>query len=106
MEKEIEIDGLKIIYEETGNPEGKPVVILHGWGCNHSTVRSIAACLEDKMRVISVDLPGHGKSDEPESIWGSDDYADAIGELIKRLDLRKPSLIGHSFVGRTIIALS
>lgn len=106
MEKEIEIEGLKLLYDETGNPEGHTVIILHGWGCNHTTVRSIANSLCDKMRVISVDLPGHGKSDEPKEIWGSDDFADVVLELIDKLKIEKPSLIGHSFGGRTIIAMA
>lgn len=104
LEKEIEIGDIKLNYEESGLPSGKPVVLLHGWGCDHSTVRSIAACLEDKMRVISVDLPGHGKSDEPESVWGTQDFANCVGELINKLHLNSPSLIGHSFGGRTSIA--
>ncbi|MCH5235788.1 MAG: alpha/beta hydrolase [Muribaculaceae bacterium] len=106
MEKEIEIEGLKLHYEESGNPEGNPVVILHGWGCNLTTVKSIANYLSDKMRVIIIDLPGHGKSQEPKEIFGSDDFADIILKLIDRLELKQPSLIGHSFGGRTIIAMA
>lgn len=104
MEKDIIIDGLKIHYEETGNAKGLPVILLHGWGCNISTVKSIAACLEDGMRIISVDLPGHGQSEEPKKIWGTQDFADLILKLIDILELENPSLIGHSFGGRTSIA--
>lgn len=104
LEKEIEIDGLKITYEETGNPKGFPVVLMHGWGCDHTTVRSIARNLEDGMRVISVDLPGHGKSSEPSSVWGTTDFANLIKKFIHYLNLRDVSLIGHSFGGRTAIA--
>ena len=103
LEKEIEINGLRIVYEETGIPDGTPVIVLHGWGCNHSTVSSIASYLEPGMRVINVDLPGHGKSDEPKEIWGTQDFADAIGKLIKTLGIKNPVLIGHSFGGRTSI---
>ncbi|MCH5225261.1 MAG: alpha/beta hydrolase [Muribaculaceae bacterium] len=104
MEKEIEIEGLRINYAETGVPEGPPVLLLHGWGCNLSTVRSIAACLEDKMRVFSLDLPGHGKSEEPREIWGTKDFANLVGKFVEMLGLKRPSLIGHSFGGRTSIA--
>ena len=106
MEKEIEIDGLKLFYEDCGNPEGKPVIILHGWGCNHTTVKSISRCLEDGMRVIAVDLPGHGRSQEPEEVWSTDDFASIILKLIDVLGLGRTSLIGHSFGGRTIIAMA
>ena len=106
MEKHIEIDGLKIFYEETGDPEGSPVVIMHGWGCNHTTVRLIAESLQDGMRVINVDLPGHGASDEPKEPWDSYDFANCIKKLVEGLQLNSPSLVGHSFGGRTAIALA
>lgn len=105
MTKEVEINGQKIIYEECGDTSGQPIIILHGWGCNHTTVKSIANSLNDHMRVISIDLPGHGASEEPREVWGSDDFAKAIDLFIDKLELTKPSLIGHSFGGRIIIAM-
>lgn len=106
MEKEIEIDGLKVVYEVTGKEDGFPVVLLHGWGCNHTTVRSIAACLQSGMRIYNVDLPGHGNSSEPSEVWGTADFAAFIKKLIERLGLENPSIIGHSFGGRTAVALA
>lgn len=103
---EIEIKGVKTHYQESGPRDGEPVILLHGWGCNTSTVKSIADCLNDGMHVFSIDLPGHGKTEEPQEIWGSDDFADFVKEFIKKLELSNPSLIGHSFGGRTIIALA
>lgn len=106
MEREIEAKGIKIHYEETGDPTGVPVVIMHGWGCDHTTVRSIAAILEPGMRVINIDLPGHGKSQEPEEVWGVEEYTRCIEEVISKLQLNSPILIGHSFGGRVSILLS
>ena len=106
MENDINIEGLNIHYSDTGKKDGASVILLHGWGCNLTTVRSIASCLEDGMRVISVDLPGHGKSDEPNDVWGTDAFANLILKLSQQLNLQKPSLIGHSFGGRTSIAVA
>lgn len=106
MEKDIVIDGLTLHYEVTGNPEGKPVLIMHGWGCDHTTVKSIAKILEQGMKVISVDLPGHGKSSEPPAIWGVEDYTSFIEKFVKSNKLEGLSLIGHSFGGRISILLS
>ena len=106
MDKNIVIDGLKISYQETGVISAHPVIILHGWGCNKSTVRFIASCLEDKLRVFNIDLPGHGESEEPANVWGTNEFAHLIEKFIERLGLDKPSLIGHSFGGRTSIKLA
>ena len=106
MEKDIVIDGLKLHYSESGQPDAPAVVIMHGWGCNLHTVDSIARILEPAMRVINVDLPGHGKSDEPTEIWGVDAYTSLMEKFIERLGLKRVSLIGHSFGGRIGILLS
>ena len=82
MEKDIIIEGLKLHYSDSGNAAGKPIVIMHGWGCNLHTVESIARILEPGMRVLNVDLPGHGASDEPSSIWGVEDYTHLIEKFI------------------------
>lgn len=106
MENTIDIDGVKVHFTDTGNPEGLPIVIMHGYGCNVSTVSSIAKILEPGMRVINVDLPGHGQSDEPPTVWGVEDYTKCIEQLIERLGLKDVSLLGHSFGGRIGILLS
>lgn len=106
MEKDIEIEGLKIHYDESG-PEGAPeVVIMHGWGCQWSTVASIAKILSPFMHVYNVDLPGHGASSEPTEVWGVDDFTKLMEKFIDRLGLQKPALIGHSFGGRISILMS
>lgn len=106
MEKDIVIDGLKLHYSDSGNESGLPVVLMHGWGCDISTVASIAKILEPGMRVLNIDLPGHGKSDEPTEVWGVDDYTKLIEKFIAELGLKDVTLIGHSFGGRIAILLS
>ena len=106
MEKDIELSGQKLHYDVTGPQNGRPVILMHGWGCEFSTVRSIAAILESGMRVYNMDLPGHGKSPEPTTVWGVYDYARLIGEFIDTLQLKDPVLIGHSFGGRISIVLA
>lgn len=105
-ELDITIDGLRMHYEESGPADGKPVVLMHGWGCDHTTVRSIANVLNPGMRVINVDLPGHGASQEPPGVWGVEDFTRFIEKFIDTLGLDNPVLIGHSFGGRISILLS
>lgn len=110
MEHFADINGLRLHYTETGNPEGKPVVLMHGWGCDATTVASIAKALEPTRRVINIDLPGHGKSQEPPMLpdgkpWGVYEYADAVEKLSRQLGLEKPALVGHSYGGRVAIVI-
>lgn len=100
MEKDIEIDGLKVHYDETGPADAPAVILMHGWGCDHTTVRSIAAIMEGKMHVFNLDLPGHGKSDEPSAVWGVDEYTRLVEKFGEILGIEDPVLVGHSFGGR------
>lgn len=104
-EKDIVIDGMKLHYSDTGKKEGLPVVLMHGWGCDHTTVASIGRLLESGMRVLSLDLPGHGSSDEPSTVWGIYEYTDLVQKFIKLLNLKNVTLIGHSFGGRISILM-
>lgn len=106
MEKQIEIDGLSLNYSETGRADGRPVILMHGWGCDHTTVASIAGILESGLRVFSLDLPGHGKTPEPPSVWGVEEYTGLVEKFISALRLKDLTLIGHSFGGRISLLLS
>lgn len=106
MEKEIEIDKIRIHYNETGPENGSPVVLMHGWGCDHSTVSLIENTLNPSMHVFNIDLPGHGKSQEPPEPWGIEKFTSLIESFIHILHIERPSLIGHSFGGRIAILLA
>lgn len=104
MEKDIEIAGQRLHYEETG--EGRPVVLMHGWGCNHTTVRSIASVASRSHKVYNLDMPGFGSSPEPAGVWTIDDYTDFTESFLDAVGLKNPILIGHSFGGRVAIQLA
>ncbi len=104
MEKDLHINGVKLHYEVTGT--GAPVILMHGWGCNTSTVASIAGTAAQTNTVYNIDLPGFGKSSEPPSVWGVEEYTAAIEELCKQESIESPILIGHSFGGRISILFS
>lgn len=106
MTKHITLVGQDVCYEETGPDSGMPVILMHGWGCTAQTVRSIAADLDDRLKVYSIDLPGHGQSAEPPAEWGVYEYASLVEAFILALGLERPSLIGHSYGGRVAIVVA
>ena len=101
MEKEIELEGVRVAMEVTGS--GRPLSLMHGWGCDHSTVRSIAATAALTHTVYNIDFPGFGASEEPAEVWGVERYTRLIEALVKSEKLESPVLVGHSFGGRVAI---
>ena len=98
MEKMLRINGVDFNYTVQG--EGIPVVLMHGWGCNHSTLASVERILVPYFKVYNVDFPGFGGSSEPDGIWGVDDYTRLIEEWVKAEGIENPIMLGHSFGGR------
>lgn len=101
MEKEIELEGVRVAMEVTGS--GRPLILMHGWGCDHSTVRSIAATAALTHTVYNIDFPGFGASEEPAEVWGVERYTRLIEALVKAENLESPVLVGHSFGGRVAV---
>lgn len=104
-EKQILIDDLKVNYKIAG--EGFPFLILHGWGGSSSSWNVVQDILSKKdYKVISIDLPGFGKTPSPQAPWGIKDYSNLVLNFIEKLNLGKIILLGHSFGGRISIKLA
>jgi len=104
VEMSVEIENLKINYITEGS--GEPILILHGWGASIETVMPIVNILKDTKKVYAIDLPGFGKSDLPNDVFGSFHYADIVKSFIDKMGIEKLSIIGHSFGGKLSIILS
>lgn len=98
------VQGLNINYVVQG--EGEPVVLLHGWGANIALFNNLIQLLSPKYKVIAMDMPGFGESDEPKEAWDVDRYVDFVLEFLKDFNCDKVTLLGHSFGGRVIIKLN
>ncbi|MCQ2184211.1 MAG: alpha/beta hydrolase [Bacteroidales bacterium] len=96
--------GIGILYEKQGpaQPLGS-IIFLHGWGCDHTVFSSFTEALSGKYDVYSIDFPGFGLSDEPDSVWGVEEYTRMLEEFVSIMGISSPSLIGHSFGGRVAI---
>lgn len=95
-----EIKDVKINYLLYGDSTKDTIILLHGWGQNIQMMQPIGDNLSSEYQILILDLPGFGKSDEPKYPWTLDDYVDAIYELVKRLKIKNPIVMGHSFGGK------
>ena len=98
----LNIRNIDINYVQYGEGK-KDVVLLHGWGQNIQMMNPIGEKLQKSNKITIVDLPGFGESDEPKEELDIYDYADILKELLDKLKIKKPILIGHSFGGRIAI---
>lgn len=80
--------------------EGEAIVLLHGWGQNQYMMKFLADYFKEHYKVVNMDLPGFGESDEPDTVWDIQMYADALQELLTTLQIHRPILIAHSFGAR------
>ena len=96
-ELEIKTSSIRLVAKCWGNQNGLPVLAFHGWLDNAATFDNLAPLLPD-LRILSLDLPGHGHSDHRPS--GSAYYfIDMVMDVIEVADvlgLESFSLLGHS----------
>ncbi|MFI3258847.1 MAG: alpha/beta hydrolase [Rikenellaceae bacterium] len=83
--------------------EGDDIILLHGWECDNTIFDRYKPLLASKYRLHTFDLSGFGGSDEPDSVWGTSDYAEMVRSYVVDMGIGTPSLIGHSFGGRISI---
>jgi pimeloyl-ACP methyl ester carboxylesterase len=73
-----------------------PMVLVHGWGCDHTSLKAQADYFSRTRRVVSLDLRGHGESDAPDEGYTMAGYAADVAWLCAALGLHKPVMVGHS----------
>ena len=93
------IKDVDINYVDYGT-KSNPIVLLHGWGQNIEMMQGLGNQFINTNRIIIVDLPGYGKSEEPKEVWTVDDYVLFLKELLDKLHVDNPIIIGHSFGGK------
>ena len=99
-EKFLDSQGCRVRYTVSGQSGAPWIVLMHGWGCTAETLSSVASVAVASHRVLSVDFPGHGRSAEPPSVWGVDEYTQVLSDIFAAENITKPVLLGHSFGGR------
>jgi pimeloyl-ACP methyl ester carboxylesterase len=98
-----ELSSKKIHYLDSG--KGGVIVLLHGFLESSFIWKSLSKKLSDKYRIINIDLPGHGASDELGSDISIDHMAKKVIALLKSLSINKAQVIGHSMGGYVGLAL-
>ena len=96
----IKIKDIDINYVDYGNKDGNVVVLLHGWGQNIEMMKPIGDNLDKENRIIIIDFPGFGESEEPKEAWHNIDFVNMLHDFFALINVKNPILVGHSFGGR------
>src|SRR5262249_37285928 len=88
-------DGVKVHYKSLGKGE-TALVFVHGWTADMTSWRYQVPAFDGKVRMILIDLPGHGKSEKPEVEYTMDRFARAIDDVLTDAGVTKGVLAGHS----------
>lgn len=96
------VDGIEIHSSVRGQGP-KTIIFVHGWTCDESSWAAQVAALEADYRVVTLDLPGHGKSDAPApNQFSMELFAQAVEAVRAEVGADKVVLVGHSMGGPVI----
>jgi pimeloyl-ACP methyl ester carboxylesterase len=97
----IEVDGLRVHYQEAGKPDSPVVILIHGFASSNLVWSKVLLELaEEGFRVLAPDLLGYGYSDKPKQL----DYtitrqSQMVVGFMRRLEIDSAVLVGSSYGG-------
>jgi 3-oxoadipate enol-lactonase len=95
---EVDLDGVRMAYRETGDPANPPAVLLHGLGSESGDWATVAAGLADVLHVYALDLRGHGRTSAPQR-YSFELMRDDVLRFVDVMGLSPVTLVGHSMGG-------
>ncbi|SIT41737.1 Alpha/beta hydrolase [Paraburkholderia piptadeniae] len=96
-------DGVRLAGDTLGDPNGTPIILLHGAGQTRHSWRRMAHLLGDAgFYVISFDARGHGNSDWPaDSNYSPSAMVRDLEHIALSLGVKRPVLVGAATGGAT-----
>ncbi len=101
MDASYKYGDIELCYSVEG--EGDTIILMHGWGCDRTIWANTVLLLKNRYRVVTIDFAGFGRSQEPTTVWGVEEYTRSIEALVAHLGVERPSFVAHSFGGRVAI---
>jgi sigma-B regulation protein RsbQ len=85
---------------EHGRPDGQPMLLAHGFGCDKNMWRHVWPAFAETHRIVLFDHVGAGGSDasayDPRRYGSLQGYTDDVLDIVRELDLRDVVFVGHS----------
>lgn len=104
MIKSITFKHGKVSFSDTG--KGRVVVLLHGFLGSQEIWQQTIDDLSKSYRVIAIDLPGHGNTDNFGYVHTMELMAKSVKAVLEKLNVKRYVVIGHSMGGYTALAFA
>ena len=105
LERSVPVGNLNLSYQEWGNPDGQPIIMLHGFGVSGHMFDEFADRMQDRYRLLALDQRGHGDSDwSEEGDYSRTAFVEDLEGFRKALGIDRFVLIGHSMGGLNSVA--
>jgi len=98
-----DVGGAHIFYQVAG--QGTPLVLIHGYPLSGALFKHQLAGLSSQFKVITLDLPGFGKSLAPDATGSIQGYAQYVLALMDHLGIQTAIIGGHSMGGQITLEL-
>lgn len=92
-------------YCYTSQGKGETLVLLHGFTGSSKTWEPFIGTWEKQYHLVTVDLPGHGKTTGNATL-SMEDVCYHLQQLFDYLNIEKCHLIGYSMGGRTALSFA
>jgi non-heme chloroperoxidase len=83
-------------YAEQGDPDGEPIVFVHGWPDSWFSYSRILPLLPPAYRAYAIDQRGFGDSERPAAGYSIDQFAADIVAFLDAVGVGRATLVGHS----------
>lgn len=97
--------GVRLRYAYQGDPNGIPVILLHGYTDSWFSFSQVLPLLDQKYRVYTLDQRGHGESDRPVGGYAMQQFAGDVVAFMDAMNIKQATIVGHSmgsFVARYV----
>lgn len=104
----VEIDDIRIHYQEFGPKTGKTLLLVHGYSASTASWDAVVEPLADKgFRVIAVDLVGFGFSEKPSWFgYTINEQSRMIERFMDRMGIGRAVVAGNSYGGAVAATLA
>lgn len=89
-------NSVSLSFVQTGDPDGIPVIFLHGFADSWHSWSEVLAHMPAWIRSIALTQRGHGDADHPETGYTVNDFTSDLAQFIEVMEIPTAVIVGHS----------